>query len=83
MSLALRILAGVLALLVLDRILLWMEARGWINYRRTGLSRTGPIYHALELHSVFEPGMEEVQQVRVREEEQEDEAGDPPGPPED
>lgn len=79
MSLVLRILGGVLALLVVDRVLLWMEARGWINYRRNGLSRTGPIYHTLELHSVFEPGMEEVQQVRVREEQQEDEAGDPQG----
>jgi hypothetical protein len=49
-----------------DRVLLWLESLGWINYSRNKLSRGGAMYHTLELHSVFDPGM------------QEDESGAPP-----
>ncbi len=80
MRLTLWIAAVAIVLFLVDRALLWMEKRVWINYRRTGLSRTGPIYHTLELHSIFEPGMEQVQEVRVERKEEEDEAGDPPVP---
>lgn len=80
MSLLARI--GVLAaiLLVVDRVLLALEARGWINYRRRGLSRGGAVYHTLELHSVFDPAARPVIEARYREEQEEEESGAPPAP---
>lgn len=73
-------LIGVLAIVVLvDRVLLWLESKGWINYRRNKLSRGGALYHTLELHSIFDPGMRDVIEVKYAEEQQEDESGAPPG----
>lgn len=72
--------AAVLAgLLVLDRLLLRLEARGWINYRRRGLSGGAAAYHTLEIHSMLEPGMKEVREVKYSEEREEDDSGAPPG----
>ena len=67
----------VVALLV-DRLLLRMEARGWIFYRRTRGIRGGAMYHAQELDSIFNPGMQHVQEAHVKQEQEEDESGDPP-----
>ena len=68
---------GVVAVLV-DRLLLRMEARGWIFYRRTRGIRGGAMYHAQELDSIFNPGMQHVQEAHVKQEQEEDESGDPP-----
>ena len=77
-------LLGIAAgLVVLDRLLLWMETRGWIHYRRRGLSRTAPIYHTLELHSVFDPAMRNTMEVRYAEEREDEDVGAPPGEPDD
>lgn len=73
------VVGGLGAIWALDRILLWIEARGWINYRRTGLSRGGATYHALELQSIFNPSTREVMEVKYGEEEEVDESGAPPG----
>lgn len=70
-------------LLALDRLLLWMEKQGWIHYRRHGLSRTAPLYHTLEIHSVFDPAMQNTMEVRFAQERQEDDSGAPPGADED
>jgi hypothetical protein len=64
--------------LVLDRLFLWMEARNWIYYRRSKGGPRGAVYHALETHSIFDPGIEHVREIQVKEEEEEDESGDPP-----
>lgn len=69
----------VVALLALDRLLLWAEERGWIYYRRYKPRRGASTYHLMEIHSTFEPGFEEVIEAKVHEEEREDESGDPPG----
>jgi hypothetical protein len=61
-----------------DRVLLWLESLGWINYSRNKLSRGGAMYHTLELHSVFDPGMQEVMEVKYAEQQEEDESGAPP-----
>jgi hypothetical protein len=74
------IIATGTAVFVADRGLLWVESRGWINYRRTGLNRGAATYHLLHLSSIFNPGMEEVIEVKYGQEQQEDESGDPPGP---
>jgi hypothetical protein len=68
-----------LGLLVLDRILLFLESRGWIYYRRTKAGRGASTYHLLEWTSVLDPSQRQVIELRVSEERQEDEAGDPPG----
>lgn len=71
--------AGVI-LFVLDRLLLGLESKGKIFYRRTRGVRGGAMYHAQELDSIFNPGMQHVQEAHVRQEQEEDESGDPPVP---
>ena len=77
MKAALWILAAIALLLVLDRLLLRLEARGWIFYRKTKGKRGGAMFHTLEMQSVFDPGARHAQQIIVEEEEEEDESGDP------
>jgi hypothetical protein len=64
----------------LDYALLKMESRGWINYRRNGLSRGAALYHTFELQSVFDPGIKQVIESRYEERKQEDDSGAPPAP---
>lgn len=69
---------AVVVSVLLDRLLLRLEARGWIFYRRTRGVRGGAMYHAQELDSIFNPGMQHVQEAHVKQEQDEDESGDPP-----
>lgn len=71
---------AVLVLAAADRFLLWCESRSWINYRRKGFSRGAALYHIFELHSIFDPGMENTMEVRYEERQEEDDSGAPPGP---
>jgi hypothetical protein len=73
------VVGGLILILLLDRILLWLESRDWINYRRRGFIRGGASYHALEMQSVFDPGAKELQQARFENIEERDDSGDPPG----
>lgn len=75
---------GLLAFAV-DRLLLWMEWRGWIDYRRThpGRINTGQIGPAfLAIESLFQSGaqraLEERQAVRTERETTGDGDGDRP-----
>jgi len=72
--------ATVVVLIVLDRLFLRLEAEGRIFYRRTRGVHGGAMYHAQELDSIFNPGMQHVQEAHVRQEKEEDESGDPPAP---
>lgn len=72
------IVVGLVVTFVGDRVLLWAEAREWINYRRRGFIRGGASYHALEMQSVFDPGAKELQQARFENMEERDDSGDPP-----
>ncbi len=77
-------IVGILAgLFVLDRILLWVEARGWIYYRRNKPGRGASTYHLLEWNSAFDPTMRQGLEERTREEKEDEEAGDPPVPDQD
>lgn len=67
----------VAALFAVDRVLLWLEARGWLYYRRNKPRRGAATYHLMEIHTTFEPGFEEVMEAKVHEERSEDESGDP------
>jgi hypothetical protein len=69
---------AVVVLLLMDRLLLRLEAKGRIFYRRTRGGRGGAMYHAQELDSIFNPGMQHVQEAHVKQEQEEDESGDPP-----
>jgi len=71
----------VVVLVLVDRILLWAEARGWIYYRRSKLARGAGTYHLLEWNSAFDPTMKQVQEEMVREEREAEESGEPPVPP--
>lgn len=72
---------AILAILVLvDRLLLRLESEGWINYRRRGLSRSGAAYHALTLHSIFNPRAEHVREIKYQEVQEQDESGDASAP---
>ncbi len=64
--------------LALDRLLLWMESRGWVYWRRNRPARGASTYHTLELHSNFDPGIRHILEATVKEEEDEDDSGDPP-----
>jgi len=73
-----------LAAFAADRLLLWMEWRGWIDYRRTfpGRVNTGQVGPAfLGIQSLFQPGarhhVEERNAVRT---EREDSSGSGSGP---
>ncbi len=68
----------VVVLLAVDRLLLWAEKKGWIYYRRNKPGRGASTYHLMEIHSIFEPGFEEVIEAKLHEEQREDESGDPP-----
>lgn len=68
------------AILTLDRLLLWLESRGWLYYRRNKPRGGAAIYHLMEVHSNLEPGIQEVVEIKLDEQKREDEAGDPPGP---
>jgi hypothetical protein len=81
-TLLLWVLVGLVGLALVDRVLLRMEARGWINYRRRGLSRSGAAYHTLTLHAVFHPSAEHLQEVKYHQVEERDDSGDPPPPTE-
>lgn len=73
-------IVGLIAVAVaIDRLLLAMEARGWLYYRRTRGRRGGATYHMMEMHSIFEPGIQQVLELSVHEEQEEDDSGAPPG----
>lgn len=72
---------GLIALIaVVDQLLLSIEARGWINYRRRGLSRRGAAFHTLKLHSIFDPAAEQIVEAKYSEEKRQDESGDTSAP---
>ena len=75
------VVAGVLAALAIgDRVLLWMESRGWIFYRRTKRRGGGALTSAfwVEWHSAFNPGVHEAVEIAVEEKKDQDDSGDPP-----
>ena len=75
-----RLLLWGLALLAflwfVDRVLLWMERNGWINYRRRGLSRTGAAYHGVLLESIFNPAAENLIEAKYVQVVEEEDSGD-------
>jgi hypothetical protein len=62
----------------LHRLAVWAEARGWIYYREKRGS-SGALANAfLEVQSMFEPSARAALEVRVKDDHESDESGDPP-----
>jgi hypothetical protein len=76
------IVAGsIVALVMLDRLFLWMESRGWMYYRRTkGRHGGGAAGAVFEIHAALEPGVRHLLEERQMERAVQDESGDPPKP---
>jgi hypothetical protein len=74
--------AVVVGIVLLDRVLLAFEARGWIFYRRNkpNFQNAGSVF--LEFQAMFEPRMRHVIEQKRQEQQGEDadEDGDPPVP---
>ena len=71
-------IAVAVALLVLDRLLLAAEARGWIYWRRRRASPGTRASALLELHALLEPDRHYVAEAMREESREEDDEGDPP-----
>lgn len=73
-------MGAVPALYALHRLGLWMEARGWIYYRRKrgGSGSLGAAF--LEVQSMLEPSKKHVLEISRKDESEDDDSGDPPEP---
>jgi len=69
------------ALFLLDRLLLWLEARGWIYYRKKKASPGSLGSAMLEIQAMLRPSTEHIVEERRAVKSEEDEAGEPPEPP--
>ena len=78
MKIFLWIAGAVIALFLLDKILLKMEARGWIYYRKKKPSRSSLGNAFLEIKSFLEPSKKELVEVMKDEKKEQAESGDPP-----
>jgi len=68
------------AVFALDRLLLYMEKRGWIYYRKKKPSSSALSNACLEVQQLLEPSKKYVVEVKKDEKKQQAEAGDlPPG----
>lgn len=82
-TLILTIAGVILGLVIIDRLLLAAERRGWIYWRRRKASVSRASSALLSIQSIFEPDREHVVEERAREEADIDVAADddPPDPP--
>ncbi len=78
LEIVLWILVGVAALIGLDRLFLWMEAKGWVYYRKVkSKSGAGDIFMASD---VFNPGARHGMDARQEQAgEQDEDDGDDDG----
>ncbi len=80
MKFVLWIAAAGAALFLLDRILLKMESRGWIYYRRKKPSGTTLGNAFLEIQSLIEPSKKTIVEIRKEDRKEQAESGEPPEP---
>jgi hypothetical protein len=79
-----KIFAGIIAsagiLLLIDRLLLTMESRGWIFYRKKKPNQGSVGNAILQIHSILEPAKKYEIEARQEEHEQQDGESAPPTP---
>jgi hypothetical protein len=77
----------VAGLFVLDRLLLWMEAKGWIYWRKVKRKSSGGGLRGglLGFNAMFEPGAHHTAEAQQEQEVEDEDDGDDDGqrPPED
>ena len=72
-------IAGIaLALLLLDKVLLKMESRGWIYYRRKAPTRSSLGNAFLEIQSMLEPSKKAMVEIMKEEKKEQADSGEPP-----
>lgn len=67
---------GIAVLLLLDRLLLYAERRGWIYYRRKKPSSSALSNACLEVQQLLEPSKKYVVQIKKDENRDQQNAGD-------
>jgi hypothetical protein len=84
MSWPLTVAAALVGLFALDRLLRWMERRGWIFYRERQPSGSGVANALGEFEAILNPAVREVvvaRQEQRAQDDDDDDDGDPPGRP--
>jgi hypothetical protein len=71
------ILVGVAALIGLDQFFLWMEAKGWLYYRK--VKRKGGWSDVFLGGNVFDPGAHNLQEARQEHVNEDEDDGDDDG----
>lgn len=78
MSWLVAVLTGALGLVALDRLLRWMERRGWIFYRERKPTGSGAGNAIAEFQAMLQPEVREVVEAKaVHEAEEDDDEGGP------
>ncbi|MDH3456606.1 MAG: hypothetical protein OER90_07155 [Gemmatimonadota bacterium] len=75
MSLALWGVVVLVLLVAIHLLLVWLESKNWIYYRRTP-KHGGSAYHLMHMSSIFDPKFKQVMEIMVEDERQEDELGE-------
>jgi hypothetical protein len=60
----LTVAGAIVALIALDRLLLWMEARGWIYWRKVKPKGGGLAAGLMAMHQLVEPDVRHVREDR-------------------
>ena len=68
------------AVYLLNKLLLWMESRGWIYYRRHAPSSSSLGAAALEVQTLVDPSKRHVIEAKQSQKKEQDDSGDPPKP---
>jgi hypothetical protein len=66
------VVALIVGLYLIDRGLLWLEAQGFIYYRRKRSISSGCANALADVQAMFEPGMQDVIEARQKEDEEDD-----------
>jgi len=80
MKIILWIAGIVIAAFLLDKVMLRMESRGWIYYRRKKPSQTGLGNAFLEIQTLLDPSKKAMVEFRKEEKKEQSDSGDPPEP---
>ncbi len=72
------VLAAGAAVYGLHRLALWMEARGWIYYRKKRGSSGSLGAACLEMQTLLEPSKRHVLEISRKEDSEQSDSGDPP-----
>ena len=68
---------AVAGLLALDRLLLWMEIRGWIYWRKTKRKGSGSIAAGLiAMNAIYDPSAHHLSEARQEQEIEDEDDGD-------